>query len=134
MQTDFPVWIVGSAKDAPVGAEIERLSGGASRNLCGRTDLAQAIDLLSCARLVVSNDSGLMHVAAALGRPLIAMFGPTEPRRTGPYGQFNSVLHHPLPCAPCMKDTCDFEKPLECLCALRPERVLERVPAALRKI
>ncbi|MBS3936432.1 MAG: lipopolysaccharide heptosyltransferase II, partial [Sulfuritalea sp.] len=78
------VWIIGSHKDAPVGEEIERLSEGTALNLCGRTHLEQAIDLIAGARAVVSNDSGLMHVAAALDRPLVALYGSSSPGYTPP--------------------------------------------------
>jgi ADP-heptose:LPS heptosyltransferase len=74
---------------------------------------------------MVTNDTGPMHVAAALGKPLVALFGPTEPRRTGPYGQLNSVLRIDLPCSPCMKPHCNYEKLNECLNALSPATVFE---------
>ncbi len=73
------VWLAGSANDAALGAEISRLSDGRCVDLCGKTTLAEAIDLLSCATIVVSNDSGLMHIAAALDKPLIALFGSSSP-------------------------------------------------------
>jgi ADP-heptose:LPS heptosyltransferase len=70
---------------------------------------------------MVTNDTGPMHVAAALGKPAIALFGPTEPRRTGPYGQVDRALRlNSLPCAPCFKDTCAYHKPFECLRGLSP--------------
>lgn len=125
-QTDFSVWIVGSAKDAPVGAEIERLSGGACRNLCGRTDLGQAIDLLSCARLVVSNDSGLMHVAAALHRPLVALYGSSSTTYTPPLSPQARLVSLGLDCSPCFKRECPLGH-LKCLNDLSPERVLGEI-------
>ncbi len=128
---DFPVWIVGSAKDAPVGAEIEQLSGGACRNLCGSTDLAQAIDLLSCARLVVSNDSGLMHVAAALQRPLVALYGSSSPSYTPPLSQQARILGLGLECSPCFKRECPLGH-FKCLNDLSPARVQETVGELLR--
>ncbi|MDP1716872.1 MAG: lipopolysaccharide heptosyltransferase II, partial [Burkholderiales bacterium] len=67
------VWLIGSAKDAALGADIAALSNGSCVNLCGNTTLDEATDLLASAQLAVSNDSGLMHVAAALGKPLIAL-------------------------------------------------------------
>ncbi|MBI4989912.1 MAG: lipopolysaccharide heptosyltransferase II [Rhodocyclales bacterium] len=123
-QTDFPVWIVGSAKDAPIGAEIERLSGGACRNICGRTDLAQAIDLLSCPRLVVSNDSGLMHVAAALGRPLVALYGSSSTAYTPPLSKRARLLSLGLECSPCFKRECPLGH-FKCLNDLSPAMVLD---------
>lgn len=128
---DFPVWLIGSAKDAPVGAEIEQLSGGAGRNLCGRTDLAQAIDLLSCARLVVSNDSGLMHVAAALQRPLIALYGSSSPAYTPPLSRQARILGLGLECSPCFKRECPLGH-FKCLNDLSPVRVLETAGELLR--
>jgi heptosyltransferase-2 len=127
---DFPVWIVGSAKDAPIGAEIERLSDGACRNLCGSTDLDQAIDLLSCARLVVSNDSGLMHVAAALGRPLVALYGSSSATYTPPLSPRARLLSLGLDCSPCFKRECPLGH-LKCLNDLAPEQVLMAAREAL---
>jgi ADP-heptose:LPS heptosyltransferase len=67
-----------------------------------------------------------MHAAAALGKPLVALFGPTEPRRTGPYGQLENVLRIELPCSPCLKSYCAYEKLNECLNAISPAMVFER--------
>ena len=75
--------------------------------------------------LMITNDTGPMHVAAALGKPLVALFGPTEPRRTGPYGQLENVLRIDLPCSPCLKSHCTYVKPNECLNALSPAMVFE---------
>lgn len=129
-QTDFSVWLVGSARDAPVGAEIEQLSGGAARNLCGRTDLGQAIDLLSCARLVVSNDSGLMHVAAALDRPLVALYGSSSTVYTPPLSRRARLLSLGLECSPCFKRECPLGH-LKCLNDLAPERVFGEIEGLL---
>ncbi|HTY98650.1 MAG TPA: lipopolysaccharide heptosyltransferase II, partial [Rhodocyclaceae bacterium] len=118
-----PVWLVGSAKDAAVGEEIAGLSQGAAVNLCGRTDLAQAIDLLAAARLVVSNDSGLMHVAAALGRPLAALFGSSSPAYTPPLSPKARILSLALECSPCFKRECPLGH-LKCLNELTPDRVM----------
>ena len=85
------------------------------------------VEWLRLCDLLVTNDTGPMHVAAALGKPLVALFGPTEPRRTGPYGQLENVLRLDLPCSPCLKSHCHYEKPNECLNALSPATVFERV-------
>jgi lipopolysaccharide heptosyltransferase II len=84
----WQVWVFGSPGDRDAAAEIP-----AEENLAGRTSLDQAVALLSLADAVVSNDSGLMHVAAALGRPQVALFGPSDPLRTGP------TMPRPMCCA-----------------------------------
>jgi lipopolysaccharide heptosyltransferase II len=117
-----PVWLVGSAKDEPIGAEIESLSGGRAQNLCSRTTLDQAIDLIAGARCVVSNDSGLMHVAAALERPLAALFGSSSPRYTPPMSARARIISLGLECSPCFKRECPLGH-LRCLNDLSPEQV-----------
>ena len=72
-----------------------------------------------------------MHVAAALGKPVVALCGPTEPRWTGPYGQLEHTLQLNLPCVPCMKDSCAYERPLECLRGLPPSTVRHHVDKLL---
>ena len=117
------VWIVGSAKDQEVGDEIVRLADGAALNLCGRTSLEQAIDLIASARAIVSNDSGLMHVAAALDRPLVALYGSSSPGYTPPLSARATILSLGLECSPCFKRECPLGH-LRCLEDLTPERVL----------
>ncbi|MCX8017755.1 MAG: lipopolysaccharide heptosyltransferase II [Rhodocyclaceae bacterium] len=119
---DTAVWLVGSAKDAAIGAEIERLSDGAALTLCGRTTLAQAIDLIAGARAVVTNDSGLMHVAAALDVPTIALYGSSSPAYTPPLSPHAKIISLGLSCSPCFERNCPLGH-LRCLTALSPEQV-----------
>lgn len=118
----WEAWLVGSPNDAAIGAEIEGASGGACRNLCGATTLGEAIDVLASSRLVVSNDSGLMHVAAALGKPVIALYGSSSPAFTPPLSPDATVLKLDLPCSPCFKRTCPLGH-FNCMMQLTPERV-----------
>ena len=118
-----PVWLVGSSKDALVGAKIEELCHGAAKNLCGLTTLEQAIDLIAGARHVVCNDSGLMHVAAALERPLVAVFGSSSFNYTPPMSPRAKIVSLQLECSPCFKRECPFGH-LYCLNDLTPDRVL----------
>jgi lipopolysaccharide heptosyltransferase I len=93
--------LVGGGADVAVGDAVAAAAGGAARNLCGRTTLRQLAALIDRASIVVTADSTPMHLAAALQRPLVALFGPTNPARTGPYGRGQDVLQVDLDCAPC---------------------------------
>ena len=104
----MPCVIAGSSADKEIAQKIIDLSSGnAVIDLCGRTDLKELTALIEGARIIVTNDSGPMHIAAALDKPTIAIFGPTDPVKTGPYGwQKNSklkVVTAAVPCAPCRK-------------------------------
>ena len=123
--------ILGSRDDQPLGEIISRAAPDRCLNLCGATSLLEMIEWVRLCDLMVTNDTGPMHAAAALGKPIIALFGPTEPRRTGPYGQLKNVLRLDLPCSPCMSADCTFAKPNECLNALSPALVFERVKKLL---
>ena len=119
--------ILGGKPDQKLGEIIAQAAPERCLNLCGETSLPEMIEWVRLCDLLVTNDTGPMHVAAALGKPLIALFGPTEPRRTGPYGQLNHVLRLDLPCSPCLSSRCHFQKPEECLRALSPHLAIELV-------
>ena len=123
-----PAWLIGSAKDRDVGDEIVSLAANCAINLCGRSSLAQAIDLTASARCVVSNDSGLMHVAAALGRPLVALFGSSSPAYTPPLSPHAKILSRQLECSPCFKRECPLGH-FDCLNGLEPRQVLDAMEA-----
>jgi heptosyltransferase-2 len=101
----WDLWLFGSEKDQPV-CEAIAASCKAVTNLAGRTTLAQAVDLMSLADAVVSNDSGLMHVAAALDRPLVALYGSSDPGFTPPLNQRHRIVSLGLDCSPCFKREC----------------------------
>jgi heptosyltransferase-2 len=126
----YQVWLVGSPKDRAIADEIERSSQGAVRNLCGDTSLEDAVDLLSAASVVVANDSGLMHVAAALERPLLALYGSSSPGFTPPLSARASVLKLDLACSPCFQRDCPLGH-FDCMRKLLPEQVFARFPAAI---
>jgi len=122
----YAVWLLGSAKDRAIGEDIVSRSDAARLplNLCGATSLSQAIDLLAAASFVVCNDSGLMHVAAALDRPLIALYGSSSPGFTPPLSPRARILSLHLECSPCFKRECPLGH-LDCLNRLEPQRVLD---------
>jgi heptosyltransferase-1 len=115
--------IAGGADAAALAKDIP-----GALNLAGTTNLLQLVALLEGAALVVANDSGPMHIAAALDRPLVTMFGPTNPIRTGPYGKMQSVVRNPIECSPCYSRKCSH---ISCLRHLGSGRVLERIEEQL---
>lgn len=120
----WEVWLFGSDKDAPITAAIQSRVGGSCLDLAGKTTLADAIDLLALTAVVVSNDSGLMHVAAALGRRLVALYGSSDPRHTPPMGGKADILYLGLECSPCFERECPLGH-LRCLRDISPRQVLQ---------
>lgn len=125
----FAIWLVGSPKDHAVAETIAREGGNACINLCGKTDIAEAADLLAAARLAVTNDSGLMHVAAAVGRAVIALYGSSSPQFTPPLSDHARVLTLNIECSPCFKRVCPLGH-FKCLNDLAPGQVLESIDFA----
>lgn len=119
----WQVWIFGSQKDHSIAEQINSLVDQQGTNLCGRTQLAQAIDLMSLSKAVVSNDSGLMHMGAALGVPVVGIYGSSDPDFTPPLGENTATQSLNLECSPCFKRTCPLGH-TNCLENLEPEAVL----------
>ncbi len=120
------VWLFGSPKDHGVAEDIRRLAPGCCRNLCGLTSLGQAVDLLALADVIVCNDSGLMHVGAALDRPIVALYGSSSPGFTPPLSGQADILSLKLACSPCFERQCPLGH-LDCLEKLTPRQVLAAV-------
>lgn len=126
--------VLGGKDDQELAEKVCRAVPDRCLNLAGQTSLPEMIEWLRRCDLMVTNDTGPMHVAAALGKPVIGVFGPTEPRRTGPYGQLQRVVQHRLPCVPCLKSRCAWPQPVECLTALMPANILAAVCRELERI
>ena len=122
------VWILGSKKDAEVAEQISRNS--TAINLCGKTRLEDTIDLLSACKLAVTNDSGLMHVAAAVDIPLVAIYGSSTPDYTPPLTDKASIEYLGLECSPCFKRTCPLGH-TNCLLEVKPDKVLTTISEIL---
>ncbi|MDB5973962.1 MAG: ADP-heptose--LPS heptosyltransferase 2 RfaF [Nevskia sp.] len=121
----YQVWVLGSAKEKELGAAIAQ--GRADiHDLSGRTQLADVVDLLAAAGAAVSNDSGLMHVAAAVGTRLVAIYGSSSPKMTPPLSRDAQVLYLDLDCSPCFQRTCPLGH-LNCLRQITPGQVLAAV-------
>lgn len=127
----YQAWLFGSPKDHAVAEEIVRLAPDTTRNLCGTTTLAQAVDLLAMADFVVCNDSGLMHVAAAVNRPIVALYGSSSPGFTPPLSDQARIVSLNLECSPCFKRECPLGH-LDCLKRLSPEMVMNACTAWMR--
>jgi heptosyltransferase I len=124
--------ILGGNADRALGQAITEASPSRCLDLTGQTSLLEMIEWVRLSQLVITNDTGPMHIAAALKKPVVALFGPTNPSGTGPYGQRQNVLQDTsLPCVPCMKSHCTWHDPLACLHALTPAMVCARAQAAL---
>jgi heptosyltransferase-2 len=123
--------LLGSARERPMATEIAALSGQDLRNLCGDTSLDEAIALIASASAVVSNDSGLMHVAAACRRPQVAVFGSSDPRHTPPRSPQAQVQWLQLACSPCFQRECPLGH-TRCLNDLSPTAVFASLRQALQ--
>jgi heptosyltransferase-2 len=122
------VWLMGSKQDVQICQDIARRAGKGVTDLCDRTSLQEAMDLMSLASAVVTNDSGLMHIAAALKLPIVAIFGSSTPDYTPPLSLETStrILHKGLNCSPCFKRECPLGH-THCLTQIDVERVHEAV-------
>ena len=127
-----PVVFLGGPDERSDVAVIRGLMKANSIDLSGALPVGLLPALLSRAATLVTNDSGPMHIAAAVGTPVVAMFGPTSPVRTGPYGPGHTVLTHPVSCSPCFSRSCRNAISLECLDRISPEQVMMAVAARVK--
>lgn len=122
------VWLFGSTKDRQVNNDIMQLTHDRCENFAGITCLDETIHLLAATQVLLTNDSGLMHIGAALQKPLVALYGSTTPAFTPPLSKQAKVLKLDLPCQPCFKRTCPLGHH-QCMRDLKVEQVLETLNA-----
>lgn len=122
--------IVGGARERPLGEAIAAAMTAPAKVLCGETSLADLLGVLSLLDLLVTNDSGPMHVAAALGTPLVAVFGPTDWRETAPVGTRHRLVREDVPCAPCLLRECPIDH--SCMRRITADRVVACAEALLQ--
>jgi lipopolysaccharide heptosyltransferase II len=119
--------VMGGSEDKPLGTEISQALPNRCLDLTGTMSLAEMIEWIRAGEVLITNDTGPMHVAAAMKTPVVALFGPTEPTRTGPYGQLGNTLQLDLECVPCMRQICRNRERMECLERLLPDIVCRQV-------
>jgi len=122
------VWVLGSRAERPFGESIAAEAGASVRNLCGETALVDAVDLLSAARAAVTNDSGLMHVAAAAGTHVLAIYGSSSPAFTPPLTARKTIFYLGIGCSPCFRRRCPLGH-LDCLRQIHVSAVAEEALA-----
>lgn len=122
----WQVWLIGSEKDKPVTEEINKITGWQCQDFTGKTNLTEAVDLISLANTIVTNDSGLMHVAAALNKKVIALYGSSDPTFTPPLHSEAEIITLNLTCSPCFKRDCPLGH-RQCLMDILPSQVIERI-------
>lgn len=132
------IYLFGSQGDREgceaIRAALSATAGaGGVFNLAGRTTLVEMGGWFSRMRLVVANDSGPLHMGVALGVPVVTFFGPTDPRRTGPYGAGHHVLRSGVDCSPCFDKKCRLAR-VECMESITPEQVMRAVREAWRNV
>jgi lipopolysaccharide heptosyltransferase II len=123
------VLLVGAREESDISEEVARLTRSRPLILTGRTNLAQTAALLSVSDLLVTNDTGPAHVAAAVGCPVVVIFGPTNPETTRPFSALADVVRKPPVCAPCMLRDCPIDH--RCMTAITAEEVFARAAHAL---
>lgn len=126
----WQVWLFGSDKDIPVTNQIDQLCHDQCINFGGKTNLSEAIDLMALCDTVISNDSGLMHVAAALNKKVIAIYGSSDPHHTPPMHPDAVIEYLGLSCSPCFKRSCpldDAEANLACLKRVLPVNIIKSI-------
>lgn len=114
--------IVGSKNDKTISEYIVSQTGDKALSMAGRTTINELIHLIRGAKIVITNDSGPMHIAAACGIPVVAIFGPTNPLRTGPYGKHHIIIKSNEPCSPCYKRRC---RSVKCLNEISAEHIYQ---------
>jgi heptosyltransferase II len=124
------VLLIGAADELEVSLKVQAAMRGRPLLLTGETDLAEAVAILSLADALVTNDTGPAHIAAALGRPTLVIFGPTDPRTTRPFSRAAEIIRRPPDCAPCMLRDCPIDH--RCMTSITPEEVFARACALMQ--
>jgi heptosyltransferase-2 len=126
------VLVFGREEEKPIADEILQHLGGQGIDLTGRTRLLQLAALLERCHILVTNDTGTMHVASGVGTPVVALFGSTDPLATGPWGEGHVVVRKDVPCSPCLKRICPTDH--SCMELITVDEIEEAIHQKLRTI
>jgi lipopolysaccharide heptosyltransferase I len=125
------VVLLGSEQDAVLAREVEVACGQGTTNLVGRTSLKEAIGIIARAKIAVGPDTGLMHIAAAVGTPVVSLWGATSPSRTGPYGSEELVIQGRANCSPCYRKRCPIGR--VCMQSIEVEEIMAKIEIGLSR-
>ncbi|MEP6742254.1 MAG: lipopolysaccharide heptosyltransferase II [bacterium] len=123
------ILLVGSKEELEVSRQVADRMHNKPIVLTGQTDIAEVVEVLSIVDILITNDTGPAHIASALGRPTLVIFGPTNPLTTRPFSPFAEIIRHPPECAPCMLRDCPIDH--RCMTAITPDEVFERARVLL---
>ena len=126
------VILFGSSSERDIGLRVSRRMQHAPINLCGLTTLGEVMALIKRCNFFVTNDSGLMHIAAAFHVPLVALFGPTNHITTGPVSETATIVRHAFDCSPCLKETCPLDH--RCMLSIEPDEVWDAMESLKREL
>lgn len=127
------IWLFGSQNDRQIGSKIVASGNSRVKNLCGKTSLVDVVDLISMTSAVITNDSGLMHVAAAAGVPLVAIYGSSSPGYTPPLTDRAEVIYLNVECSPCFERSCPYGH-TKCLYEVKPEEVIDKIGILMNEV
>lgn len=126
LRDGYRICVVGGRNEQPLAAELASLDPGRIADLCGRTSVGEAVDVMAGADIAVCNDSGLLHVAAAVGTPVLGIYGPTSPEKYPPLSDRSAIIWKRTPCSPCYRPQCPYGNHA-CMNAVSPEQVMDEI-------
>lgn len=132
-QDGYEVYVFGSPNDHAIGEKIVTSSNGSAKNLCGETTLEEVVDLISLVNIAITNDSGLMHIAAAVDRPVVVIYGAITPEYTPPLSNTAEIQYLNLDCSPCWQKQCPYGH-YNCVRNLTVSRVYESAIKLLKNV
>ena len=126
LREGYQICVMGGRREQPLAAELASIDPNRITNLCGRTSIGEAADIMAGADIAVCNDSGLLHVSAAVGTPVLGIYGPTSPEKYPPLSDRSAVIWQRTPCSPCYRPLCPYGNHA-CMNGITPEQVMNEI-------